>query len=207
MAGGTGSRMRSKVPKPFLLHHGVPIIIKTIKKFWEADAQIKIIVVLPNNHLATWFALEESYPFIKKVVTTVGGATRMDSVRSGLNKIEKEGLVAIHDAVRPFVELNTIIESYHSAEVNGSGVAAVKLKDSIREIIDPNTSISKNRSQFVLVQTPQTFTVAKIRNAYRLIADPSFTDDASVFETAGHHVCLVEGSYSNIKITTLEDLK
>lgn len=115
-------------------------------------------------------------------------------------------MVAIHDAVRPFVEVGTIVASFESAEKFGSGVAAIPLKDSIRELKSGKKSKALNRNNYILVQTPQTFDIAKLKEAYGSIGDSSFTDDASVFENSGEEVFLVEGSYSNIKITTPEDL-
>lgn len=198
--------MKSEIPKQFLLLDGEPVLIKTLRKFLEAIPDLLLIVVLPEKHLANWLVLQEDYPFISDIKVAKGGHTRSDSVRAGLNEIVGQGLVAIHDAVRPFVEADTIRECFTSAEKNGSGVAAVPLKDSIREIREDGNSVSRDRDHFVLVQTPQTFLVEKIKEAYEVIGEGSFSDDATVFEKAGNTIYLVEGSYSNIKITTPEDL-
>lgn len=206
MAGGTGTRMKSEVPKQFLLLHDEPIIVTTIRQFMASDASIEIIVVLPKEHIDHWTLLKNQYPFLGNITTAIGGGTRTDSVKSGLSFIDEDGLVAIHDAVRPFIEPSIIQNSYESAGTNGSGVVAVSLKDSIREI-DAKGSIARDRANYVLVQTPQTFKVGEIKKAYEMISSDSFTDDATVYEKAGFTVSLVEGSYANIKITTPEDMK
>ena len=132
--------------------------------------------------------------------------TRSASVLSGLALINKDGLVAVHDAVRPFVSDETITQSFKSADKHGSGVAVVSLKDSIRELIN-DESIARDRTNYVLVQTPQTFRVSELKLAYEKAGAGLFTDDASVYEAAGFSVSLVNGTYDNIKITTPEDLK
>ncbi|MEM9341144.1 MAG: 2-C-methyl-D-erythritol 4-phosphate cytidylyltransferase [Bacteroidota bacterium] len=207
VAGGSGTRMKSKVPKQFLIVDEEPIIIQTIRKFILAIPDLKLIVVLPPDEVSRWEKLKSHYPIIREVEIAMGGSTRTTSVLSGLSKIEGGGLVAIHDAVRPHVEPATIISSYESAEINGSGVAAVPLKDSIRELFPKKKSKARNRNNYVLVQTPQTFDIKKLKKAYAGIGDLAFTDDASVYEHAGEEVFLVEGSHSNIKITTPDDLK
>ena len=207
VAGGSGTRMNSRVPKQFLIVNDEPIIIKTIRKFQEAIPGIRLVVVLPENQLPRWEDLRSDFPFIDEIVTVNGGETRTASVISGLNVIGDEGLVAVHDAVRPYVETTTINASFRSAEQFGSGVAAVPLKDSIRELYPKKKSKARNRNNYVLVQTPQTFRVGKLKEAYANRGGAAFTDDASVYEHSGEEVFLVEGSYSNIKITTPDDLK
>ncbi|MEO9485670.1 MAG: 2-C-methyl-D-erythritol 4-phosphate cytidylyltransferase [Ekhidna sp.] len=206
VAGGIGTRMKSDVPKQFLLLDGVPIIVQSIKKFLESDKSISIVVVLPKAHMLQWESMKSQHFPDDDFKLAVGGATRTASVLSGLDLIEEGGLVAIHDAVRPYVTKETITASFESAEKDGSGVAVVNLKDSIREITGTQSN-AKDRSNYVLVQTPQTFNVTKLKEAYKKIGSKHFTDDASVFEAAGNNVQLIEGSYDNIKITTPEDLK
>lgn len=207
VAGGSGTRMQSKVPKQFLIVDDEPILIKTIRKFIDAIADIEIVVVLPENQLPRWEELKKAFSFIANVAVVAGGATRTASVISGMNQIGENGLVAIHDAVRPYVEKGTIVSSFQSADKFGSGVAAVPLKDSIRKLYAGKKSKTRNRNNYVLVQTPQTFDVAKLKQAYSKIGKNSFSDDASVYENAGEEVFLIEGSYTNIKITTPGDLK
>ena len=206
VAGGSGKRMKSEVPKQFLDLKGRPVIIRTIQQFMAADESTELVVVLSEQHLSYWNRLKSDYPFIDSIKIATGGASRTESVRAGLEAIPNEGLVAIHDAVRPFVTAKIINTSYQSAAEKGSGVAVVALKDSIREIADQNRSFARNRSDFVLVQTPQTFKVKLIKKSYAQ-SDGDYSDDAAVFEKTNEHVFLVEGSYANIKITTLEDLE
>ena len=206
MAGGSGTRMQSKVPKQFLMVEDEPIVVRTIRKFYDAVPDIEIIVVLPESHISRWEALGNEFDFISNTTVTSGGDTRTASVLAGLKLTADEGLVAIHDAVRPYVSPETIVASFTSAGQHGSGVAAVALKDSIRELNPGKRSKALNRNNYVLVQTPQTFDVARLKAAYAKIGTASFTDDASVYEHAGEEVHLIEGSYSNIKITTPEDL-
>ncbi|WP_420316603.1 2-C-methyl-D-erythritol 4-phosphate cytidylyltransferase [Ekhidna sp.] len=206
VAGGVGTRMKSEVPKQFLQVDGEPIIVKSIRKFLKYDNGISVIVVLPEAHLKQWEAIKFQYFPDTDIMATTGGLTRSASVLSGLTMIVGDGLVAIHDAVRPFVSAKTISDSFDSAKKDGSGVAVVELKDSIREL-EENTSIARDRSNYVLVQTPQTFNIKALKDAYEKAGAGLFTDDASVYEAAGYKVSLVEGSYDNIKITTPEDLK
>ncbi|SNS99242.1 2-C-methyl-D-erythritol 4-phosphate cytidylyltransferase [Ekhidna lutea] len=206
VAGGTGTRMKSTVPKQFLLVDDVPIIVHTIRKFQSSNKEIEIIVVLPEAHIKRWEAIQFQFFPDQNIQTAIGGITRSASVLSGLTLIQEDGLVAIHDAVRPFVHPDIINASFKAADESGSGVAAVDLKDSIREL-EGAKSIARDRSNYVLVQTPQTFRVSAIKAAYKKAGAGLFTDDASVYEAAGNHVSLVAGSYDNIKITTPEDLK
>ncbi len=206
MAGGVGTRMKSEVPKQFLRIDGEPIIVKSIKKFLTYDHKLTVIVVIPEVHLKEWEAIKFQYLPDTDIQSTSGGITRSASVLSGLTLIHGDGLVAIHDAVRPFVSIDTIKDSFESAGNKGSGVSVVSLKDSIREL-ENSGSIARDRSNYVLVQTPQTFKVNEIKDAYEKAGAGLFTDDASVYEAAGYSVSIVDGTYDNIKITTPEDLK
>ncbi len=205
VAGGSGSRMNSTTPKQFLLIDNVPILVHTIRKFFDYDSSINLVVVLPESHISDWERIRLAYFKHVEIHVVRGGSSRSASVQSGLQLVN-EGLVAVHDAVRPFVSLDTISDSFKSADKYGSGVATVQLKDSIREL-DGNTSLARERSHYVLVQTPQTFQVNSLKDSYALIGEQSFTDDASVFEAAGNSIHLVNGTFDNIKITTPEDMK
>lgn len=163
------------------------------------------MLVLPQDDFATWDQIVKKYNFSHPLILQAGGQTRFQSVKNGLGKIEGEGLVAVHDGVRPLVTVEMIAESFRLAEIQGSAVASVPLKESLR-IADQNMTKAMDRSKFRLIQTPQTFQVSLIRKAYRLKEEDSLTDDASVVERTGHTISLFEGSYENIKITTPEDL-
>ncbi|MEP5612472.1 MAG: 2-C-methyl-D-erythritol 4-phosphate cytidylyltransferase [Cyclobacteriaceae bacterium] len=205
VAGGSGSRMNSARPKQFLELDGKPILVHTLEKFLLVES-IKVVLVLPRDHFGDWEKIKSDYFASEELIIVAGGETRTASVLAGLNAIEDDGLVAIHDAVRPFVRVDTIERCFQSALEFGSGVAAVELKDSIRKKVGSGDSEFRDRSDYVLVQTPQVFQISRIKEAYEKVSG-TFSDDATVFEMAGNKVMLVESHYSNIKITTPEDLK
>lgn len=205
VAGGKGTRIKSKLPKQFLELNGLPILMHTINAFVRYSSSVRIIVVLPEDDFDIWTALCEKFNFTIPHILQRGGETRFQSVKNGLDKIEGNGLVAIHDGVRPLVSEDIIGASFRLAAVHQSAVAAVRLKESIRMTDQDNTK-AMDRSRFRLIQTPQTFQADLIKKAYQQKEDPSMTDDASVAERDGHVISLFEGSYENIKITTPEDL-
>ena len=205
VAGGKGTRISSKTPKQFLELNGLPVLMHTLLAFYRYSEDITVILVLPEDDLQTWQSLCLRYKFTKPVILQKGGETRFQSVRNGLEKIENEGLVAIHDGVRPLVSENIIATSFRLASVHQSAIAAMPLKESIR-MMDHDKTRAVDRSKYRLIQTPQTFSVSLIKKAYEMLEDLSLTDDASVAENSGHVISLFEGSYENIKITTTEDL-
>ena len=205
VAGGSGSRMQQALPKQFIEILGKPIMVHTIEAFLSYDPSIHIVLVLPEAHLPTWTELKAKYLSSQDVSIAFGGATRFQSVLSGLNQVDN-GLVAIHDAVRPMISKEVIGSSFELAEAKGSGVVMVPLKDSIREKGDGGGTIARDRSLYYAVQTPQTFQVQLIKQAFAQEESPLFTDDASVYEANGKQVEVVSGDYRNIKITTPEDL-
>lgn len=205
VAGGKGTRIKSNVPKQFLELNGKPILLHTIEAFFRYSDDIQVILVLPEDDFPIWKSIGERFQFTKPVLLQKGGATRFQSVKNGLGNIEGNGFVAIHDGVRPLVSEDIIGASFRLAAVHQSAVAAVRLKESIR-MTDMDTTRAVDRSRFRIIQTPQTFEVSLIQQAYQMEEDPSLTDDASVAEHSGHLISLFEGSYENIKITTSEDL-
>jgi 2-C-methyl-D-erythritol 4-phosphate cytidylyltransferase len=204
VAGGKGTRIQSQIPKQYLEVNGLPILMHTINAFFRYSEKLTVILVLPKDDFSRWSDLCKKYQFDRPVILQQGGDTRFQSVKNGLEKIH-EGLVAIHDGVRPLVSEDIIGASYRLAAVHRSAVAAVRLKESIRMTDQDNTK-AVDRSRFRLIQTPQTFDVGLIKEAYSMKEDESLTDDASVAERSGHVISLFEGSYENIKITTPEDL-
>jgi 2-C-methyl-D-erythritol 4-phosphate cytidylyltransferase len=206
VAGGKGTRIKSKLPKQFLELNGIPVLLHTLNAFFKYSENIKIILVLPQDDLELWNDIIKKFNFNKPIALTIGGDSRFQSVKKGLEKIEGNGLVAIHDGVRPLVSVDIIKSSFELAAINKSAVASVPLKDSIRITDHDNNNKAVDRSKFRLIQTPQTFDVALIKAAYEMKEDASLTDDASVAEHAGHNIFLFEDSYENIKITTPEDL-
>lgn len=205
VAGGKGTRIKSKLPKQFLELNGKPILLHTLEAFYRYSDKIQIVLVLPEDDFAIWKNICEKYHFNKPLILQKGGDSRFQSVKNGLDRIEGPGLVAIHDGVRPLVSEDIIGASFRLAAVHQSAVAAVRLKESIRMTDQDNTK-AVDRSRFRLIQTPQTFDIDLIKKAYETKEDSSLTDDASVAEKAGHIISLFEGSYENIKITTPEDL-
>jgi 2-C-methyl-D-erythritol 4-phosphate cytidylyltransferase len=206
VAGGKGTRMQSAVPKQFLDIDGKPVIVHTIERFKRAISGLQIICVLPEGQMETWFQLKSQWNLVD-VVETVGGETRFDSVSNGLKMIHADrGVVAIHDAVRPCIPIEVIENSFKVAGKSGSAVVSVPLKDSIRAV-QGYTSKAADRSMFRIVQTPQTFKLDLLRRAFAKAENNHFTDDASVYESAGYDVTLIDGSYENLKITTPEDLE
>lgn len=206
VAGGSGSRMQSDVPKQFLLLRGKPILQRTIEQFL-AVPEVRIILVLPARERATWSALRNQHDFHPDIQVVDGGASRFQSVRNGLGAIDAPtGLVAVHDGVRPYVTPDIIRRSYDMAARAGSAVTCVPAKDSIRILNTDGTSRAIDRATVRLVQTPQTFRLDWFRQAFAVDEQLHFTDCASVLEYAGFPISLIEGAYENIKITTPDDL-
>lgn len=205
VAGGSGTRMKREIPKQFIPVAGKPILMHTLFAFYNFSTEINIILVLPESQVLGWKSLCAQYNFDIPHKTTVGGETRFHSVKNGLVNINGDGLVAIHDGVRPLVSDQIILNSFAMAEQKGNAITAVPLKDSIRWSNGIDNKVV-DRNNYQLIQTPQTFRVNLIKSAFNTGYDPGFTDDASVLEASGTKINLIEGDYSNIKITTPEDL-
>ncbi|WP_053405894.1 2-C-methyl-D-erythritol 4-phosphate cytidylyltransferase [Persicobacter sp. CCB-QB2] len=206
VAGGSGSRMGSNIPKQFLELDGKPILMHTIEAFLLYNGAIEIILVLPEGQISHWEELVHKHQFSPNFTIAKGGTSRYASVKSGLSKIKEEGLVAIHDGVRPFVDTAVIQNAFKTAKAKGNAITSVALKDSIRKVLPNGGNQTEDRTHYRTIQTPQTFQSQLLKGAYEVTELPTFTDDASVIEHAGHSIHLVEGSYENIKITTPEDL-
>ncbi len=209
VAGGSGSRMKSEIPKQFLPLAGKPILLHTVEKFLQIP-DIQLIIALPKNDIDYWHEITESNPIIQKfkdaIIITAGGATRFQSVKNGLNQIKNDGLVAVHDGVRPLVNLEIIQNSYKVAQEFGTAVTSVWVKDSVREVNENRESKAIDRTKLKLVQTPQTFRVSLMKKAFEVEERSFFTDCASVLEFIGEKITLIDGAYENIKITTPEDM-
>lgn len=204
VAGGSGSRMGKAIPKQFINLGNKPILMHTIAAFHFIQ-DLEIVLVLPSPHIEYWESLCLEYKFKIPHKVIGGGKTRGESVLNGLKALPEEALVAIHDGVRPFVPKNVIVNSFEVAREKGTAVASVSLKDSIREV-SVGGSKAVDRTMYKIVQTPQTFKVSLIKHAYEKIGALTLSDDASVAESAGFAIELIEGSYDNLKITTSEDL-
>ena len=206
VAGGTGKRMKTKTAKQFLSVKGLPLMWWTLRRFKEAAPDAHLSIVLNPNLFDEFKELEEKYGDSGSDSIILGGAERFHSVRNGLITLPDEGIVAIHDAVRPFPTVEMIRQCFDDAAIHGSAIPVTPLKNSIRSIFPDGTSKALNRSNFIAVQTPQCFDLALIKPAFAVDYNEVFTDDASVYEAAGHQVHLSEGDPMNLKITTKEDL-
>lgn len=205
MAGGKGLRMNAPLPKQFIEIAGKPVIMHTIEAFYNFNPEIRLIVVLPANQIEYWDHLCKKHAFGIEHKIAHGGETRFHSVKNGLELVTLPSVVAVHDAVRPLVSPDTIARCFESAAQTGVAIPVVEPVDSIREISgDENTSV--NRGKFRMVQTPQVFDGELLIAAYQQQYNTLFTDDASVVESAGERIYLVEGNRENIKITTQMDL-
>lgn len=205
VAGGKGLRMGSDRPKQFLEVAGKPIIVYTIEKFYLTIPDIRVIVVLPEDHRSYWKNIKAQYFPNNEITITNGGKTRFDSVKNGLKLVGERGLVAIHDAVRPCVSAEVINNAFTIAKDKKNAIVAVALKDSIRKLTG-NKNEAVDRKNYQIIQTPQIFEISLIKNAFKVAKSNNFTDDASVAEAYGTEIHLVEGNYENIKVTTPEDL-
>ncbi len=206
VAGGSGKRMGTKIPKQFLELAQKPILMHTLARFFEASPAINLLVVLPQSQTPEWEKLCKKHNFSIPHQIVVGGKERFFSVKNGLDKItESEAIVAIHDGVRPFVSVCAIRNAFEKTSVLKATTLVVDLKDSIR-LVDEKGNRAVDRNTYKLVQTPQTFTNELIQKAYKQPYSDLFTDDASVVEALGEKIHLIEGDYKNIKITSPEDL-
>ena len=203
VAGGKGIRMKSEIPKQFLLLKNKPILIHTIESFIHFDERI---LVLPKSQFEYWNKLcfENNFKLSHKIVE--GGNTRFQSVKNGLKKVDDDSVVAIHDGVRPLVSENLINSLVNEVEEGIGVIPVVPLTDSIREVVG-EYSKHLDRNNVFKVQTPQCFLSSEIKEAYSQEYSITFTDDASVFENNSGKIKTIVGEEKNLKITTAKDLK
>ena len=229
VAGGKGLRMGSDIPKQFLPIGGKPVLMRTLERFREYDADLQIILVLPETQQAYWHQLCEEYHFDVAYTLANGGQTRFHSVQNGLAKVpnDAEGVVGVHDGVRPFPSIEVIRNCYETARTAKAVIPVIPIVETVRQIFSngqtridtdkkeslspevrcKNSSRTVTRDEYRLVQTPQTFDIQLLKAANRQPYNDGFTDDASVVESYGHQITLVEGNRENIKITTPYDLR
>jgi 2-C-methyl-D-erythritol 4-phosphate cytidylyltransferase len=205
VAGGTGTRMGTDLPKQFLQLEEYPVLIWTILCFLQYDPGITVVVVLPEDQIKYWKGLCLKYEFTHPHQVVKGGETRFHSVRNGLETLTNTDLVAIHDGVRPLVSQQTIDNCFRQAAATGAAIPALPLNETLRRGT-LEQSITVDRTIYYAVQTPQVFKYQLIKNSYTQVWNPSFTDDASVVEKSGFHVYMVPGNRENLKITHIEDL-
>ena len=207
VAGGKGMRMGTSLSKQYLLLAGKPVLMHTLEKFFSADPSLLLILVLPKDDFDYWRSLCSIHHFELPHELVPGGESRFQSVKNGLMALPfQEGLVAIHDGVRPFVSEKVIQNSFEQAAQKGSSIPVVPLKDSLRKVETSGESSFQDRSHYRLVQTPQTFQLKPLLQAFAVEELAIFTDDATVYEHQGWEISLIEGNPENIKLTTPEDL-
>ena len=224
VAGGKGLRMGGDIPKQFLPVGGRPVLMRTLERFREYSADLQIILVLPKSQQDYWRELCEQYHFPLPATTPLpqqgeaggraylladGGETRFHSVQHGLALIpdDAEGVVGVHDGVRPFPSVEVIARCYETARQTGAAVPVIPVVETLRQICHgEKQSVTVPRGDYRLVQTPQTFDIQLLKAANRQPYNDGFTDDASVVESYGHAITLVEGNRENIKLTTPYDM-
>ena len=208
VAGGKGLRMGSDIPKQFLPIGGKPVLMRTLERFREYSPTLQIILVLPKAQQDYWHKLCKDYDFKVEYVLADGGETRFHSVQNGLAKIpdDAEGVVGVHDGVRPFPSIDVIRNCYETARTAKAVIPVIPVVETVRHL-QGNSSETVPRSDYRLVQTPQTFDIQLLKAANKQPYNDGFTDDASVVEAFGFNITLVDGNRENIKITTPYDMK
>lgn len=205
VAGGSGSRMNTNIPKQFLLLNGKPVLYYTIHTFLQAYNDLSIILVLPEEHVAAGQEIIDAFFDYSRIQITIGGRTRFHSVKNGLQLVQEECILFVHDAVRCLVSTSLIKRCYEAALANGSAIPVIDSKDSVR-MINGEANISLDRDTIKQVQTPQTFHSKILIPAYQIDYKDKFTDEAAVVEAFGLKVKLVKGDENNFKITRPADL-
>lgn len=205
VAGGRGTRMKSDLPKQFMLLLDIPVLMHTMERFAQADVNTQIILVLPPDQIDFWNKLCAQMDFDLPHQVVAGGETRFDSVKNGLAQCPTQGVIGIHDGVRPLVSIELIDACYQKAAEAGSAIPCVPIAQSLRKVAE-DASHPIERDGVFAVQTPQCFTAASIIEAYEKAEHNAFTDDATVLEAANLGVNVIEGEPTNLKITTAADL-
>ena len=207
VAGGKGIRFGGEMPKQFLPMNNKPVLMHTIDAFYNCDNSFDIVVVIPENHFLLWEDLCNKYNYTTPHKLVKGGSSRWESVKNGLNCVDKNSIVGVHDGVRPLISAKLIDNLYSCANSYGAVIPAIKVTDSLRLLnTDNQKSSAVDRELYRAVQTPQVFKGNIIKEAYNMPFEEVFTDDASVVERYGVEIKIVEGEDSNIKITSAKDL-
>ncbi len=204
LAGGSGKRMGLDFPKQFLPLQDKPIVVHTIEKFLLYNPDIQVILVLPEAYLSYWHEILDTYAF-DNIITVIGGKERFFSAKNGFNYTNAEK-IAIHDAVRPFIDRQIIEVGFKFLDYHDVAVPVILPKSSYR-IVENEVNKAIDRNKLRIVQTPQFFRRVVLQKVFSLPYDPLFTDEATAAQKAGYEVYLFPGSEKNIKITTPFDLK
>jgi 2-C-methyl-D-erythritol 4-phosphate cytidylyltransferase len=205
VAGGTGSRMGSDLPKQFMLLKDKPVLYYSLKTFLDAYDDLEIILILPAAFTNIGEEIIDAYFDKERIKIAFGGETRFQSVKNGLNLVEKESIVFVHDAVRCLASVDLVRRCYELAMQTGTAVPVIPSKDSVR-ILNEDGNEVVDRNKVMLVQTPQVFHSKILLPAFDIDYKDKFTDEATVVEAYGLRVSLAEGEETNIKITKPIDL-
>jgi 2-C-methyl-D-erythritol 4-phosphate cytidylyltransferase len=205
VAGGSGTRMQSLTPKQFLLLNDKPVLYYTLKAFLDAFPDMRIILVLPPDYTDMGSEIIDAYFEYSRIQITAGGETRFHSVQNGLKQVEQEGIIFVHDGVRCLVSEDLLYRCYRQVVHMGSAVPVIPVKESLR-VIEGEDNEAVDRSNYVIVQTPQVFHSKILLPAFEIDFKEKFTDEATVVEAYGLKINLVPGEETNIKITRREDL-
>lgn len=206
VAGGAGTRFGAALPKQFLLLAGRPVLMRTLEAFDTHSHEI--VLVLSEAHQTLWRQLCEQYGCAVEHRVVAGGDTRWQSVKNAIDTLDVDtgDVIAVQDGVRPLLSESLVDRAFAVARERGSAVPVVPVTDSIRQVDDDGASHIVPRHVLRAVQTPQAFDAIALKAAYARPYLPIYTDDASVFEMAGHAVTLIDGETDNIKITHPGDL-
>lgn len=209
VAGGKGLRMGADLPKQFLPVKGKPVLMHTIERFREYSKELEIILVLPHEQQDFWRELCKKHHFIEPHTIVDGGETRFHSSKNGLAAVpdDAQGVLGIHDGVRPFVSIEVIARCFEAARRDGAAIPVLPVTDTLRYVGPDETGHNVLRSDYRIVQTPQAFDIQLLKRAFQQPYSESFTDDASVVEAMGARVTMVDGNRENIKLTTPYDMK
>ena len=205
VAGGSGTRMKSDIPKQFLLLNGLPVLMHSVNAFRKFDPSVQIVIALPHACYSLWDTLCLKYNFLAKHELAPGGESRVQSVKNALALVPDKGYTAIHDGVRPLVSEETIRKAFYEAELFGNAVPFIPVNESVRKT-EGTSNMPVPRDTLYIIQTPQVFKTGLIKKAYSLLETNDFTDDATILETIGEKIHLFEGNRENIKITYPSDL-
>ncbi len=205
VAGGKGTRMDNATPKQFHLVAGKPLVMHTFDAFVSFFGKAEFILVLPEMEIGRWKHLCAEYGFSLPHRIVEGGPTRYHSVKNALAYVDDKSLVFVHDAVRPLVAEDTLLDALQIARIHGTAIPVVPVTDALRQV-ENGISRAVNREQFRMVQTPQVFRSSLLKKAYLQAYRDTFTDDAAVVESTGQPLHLVEGNPENIKVTHPGDL-
>jgi 2-C-methyl-D-erythritol 4-phosphate cytidylyltransferase len=205
VAGGSGSRMNSNIPKQFLLIKNKPLLFYTIEVFLKTYDDLQVILVLPQEHMSKGQEIVDAFFDTSRISICPGGRTRFHSVQNGLQLINEDSIIFVHDGVRCLVTKDLIERCFTATKISGSAIPVITSKDSVR-LLNGDAHIAVDRSTVKLVQTPQTFHSKILLTAFKIDYKDKFTDEAMVVEAFGIKVYLIDGEENNIKITTPADM-